>query len=77
MLLFKVSCTTDGEKYDRSSWIEHPHTARVTSAAKQCFAHASEELMSACRNSTDPNVRGAYARLMAITEMGKVLNGTD
>lgn len=77
MLVFKVESVTDEQKLDRSNWLDQPHTKRAATEAKACWQHASEELMAACRKSTDPEVRGAYARLMALAEIGRVLNGSD
>lgn len=77
MLILKVEPKGDDEKVERARWLEHAWTKRTGAAALECWRHASEELFSACRRSPDADVRGAYARLMALAEVGKVFNGTD
>lgn len=56
-------------------WLRNPTTGRLREHLRKDESRALNALLSKAKNSSDPDVRGAYALYDAITEYRKAIEG--
>ncbi len=59
----------------REEWLRHPWTQAQKRAYEKKRDEAYKSLVTACRNSSDPKVIGAYAHYEQIGVWVKILGG--
>lgn len=72
---FITPVTPKGEETDVSHWLHHPVTQAAAHDARQKVKSQLATLLSACAESSDPNVMRHYARYTAYQSMHETLTG--